>query len=272
LEELNPARKAKRLPVVMTPEEVREVLKQLTGDKWLIASLFCGAGLRLMECLPLRVQDLDFSSGEILVGDGKGAKDRMTMLPRSLYERLQDYLRTVKTLHDSDLANGWGSVLLPDALDRNYPNAPKDWRWQWVFPQRNRWRNLRTEEEGRHHRDESLVQKPAREAVVKVGLTKRVSCHTFRLVRHAPTGERVRHPNGAGASGPQLRQDHHDLYPRTQQWRIGCSQPDRRLVTEKDMRIRITPRVKWATSMEAVVLTKDLTDGRWSSGGMIYGQ
>lgn len=174
------ARKPKRLPVVMTPQEAREVLKQLTGDKWLIASLLYGAGLRLMECLRLRVQDLDFSGGEILVRDGKGAKDRVTMLPRSLSEPLQLHLRTVKTLHDRDLANGWGRVVLPNALDRKYPNAPKDWRWQWVFPQQNRWRNLRTEEEGRHHVDESLVQKAVREAVVKVGLTKRVSCHTFR--------------------------------------------------------------------------------------------
>jgi len=133
-----------------------------------------------MEWLRLRVQDLDFSGGEILVRDGKGAKDRVTMLPRSLSEPLQLHLRTVKTLHDRDLANGWGRVVMPNALDRKYPNAPKDWRWQWVFPQQNRWRNLRTEEEGRHHVDESLVQKAVREAVVKVGLTKRVSCHTFR--------------------------------------------------------------------------------------------
>jgi integron integrase len=174
------ARKPKRLPVVMTRDEVKSVLSQLTNDKWLMAALMYGAGLRLMECLRLRVQDLDFSRNEIIVRDGKGAKDRVTMLPESLKKPLQDHLRKVKAFHEKDLADGWGCVLLPDALDRKYPNAPAEWRWQWVFPQENRWRNPKTGEEGRHHTDESLVQKAVRDAVVKAGLTKRASCHTFR--------------------------------------------------------------------------------------------
>lgn len=118
------ARKPKRLPVVMTREEVKAVLTNLTGDKWLMASLMYGAGLRLMECLRLRVQDIDFSRNEILVRDGKGAKDRITMLPESLKAPLQQHLKTVKAIHERDLADGWGRVLLPDALDRKYPNAP----------------------------------------------------------------------------------------------------------------------------------------------------
>lgn len=174
------ARKPKRLPVVMTRDEVKSILSQLTDDKWLMAALMYGAGLRLMECLRLRVQDLDFSRNEIIVRDGKGAKDRVTMLPESLKNPLQDHLRKVKALHEKDLADGWGRVLLPDALDRKYPNAPAEWRWQWVSPQENRWRNPTTGEEGRHHTDESLVQKAVRDAVVKAGLTKRASCHTFR--------------------------------------------------------------------------------------------
>jgi len=174
------ARKPTRLPVVMTREEVKAVLANLTGDKWLMASLMYGAGLRLMECLRLRVQDIDFSRNEILVRDGKGAKDRITMLPKSLKAPLQDHLKKVKAIHEEDLAENWGRVQLPDAVDRKYPNASKEWRWQWVFPQENRWKNRNTGEEGRHHIDESLVQKAVTDAVVKVGLTKRATCHTFR--------------------------------------------------------------------------------------------
>jgi len=174
------ARKPKRLPVVMTRDEVKAVLAQLTGDKWLMASLMYGAGLRLMECLRLRVQDIDFARNEITVRDGKGAKDRITMLPESLKKILQEHLRKVKRMHERDLAEGWGRVQMPDAMDRKYPNAPVDWRWQWVFPQENRWKNPKTGEEGRHHTDESLVQKAVKDAVTKAGLTKRATCHTFR--------------------------------------------------------------------------------------------
>ena len=174
------ARKPTRLPMVMTREEVKSVLANVTGDKWLMASLMYGAGLRLMECLRLRVQDIDSSRHEILVRDGKGAKDRITMLPESLKLPLQEHLKQVKATHERDLAEGWGRVQLPTALDRKYPNAPKDWRWQWVFPQDNRWINPQTKEQGRHHIDESLVQKAVRDAVTKAGLTKRATCHTFR--------------------------------------------------------------------------------------------
>jgi integron integrase len=174
------ARKPTRLPEVMTRDEVKAVLSQISGDKWLMASLMYGTGLRLMECLRLRVQDIDFSRNEILVRDGKGAKDRITMLPETLKAQLQNHLKKVKAIHEKDLNEGWGRVLMPDALDRKYPNAPKEWRWQWIFPQENRWVNLKTKEQGRHHVDESLVQKAVRDAVVRVGLTKRVTCHTFR--------------------------------------------------------------------------------------------
>lgn len=174
------ARKPKRLPVVMTREEVKSVLQQLQGDKWLMASLMYGAGLRLMECLRLRVQDIDFSRSEIVVRDGKGAKDRITMLPESLKKPLGEHLKRVKVIHEKDLSDGWGRVQMPSALDRKYPNAPADWRWQWVFPQHNRWKNTKTGEEGRHHMNESLVQKAVKDVVTKAGLTKRTTCHTFR--------------------------------------------------------------------------------------------
>lgn len=174
------ARKPKRLPVVMTRDEVKVVLGHLTGDKWLMASLMYGAGLRLMECLRLRVQDIDFSRNEITVRDGKGAKDRITMLPESLKRPLQEHLRRVKAIHEKDLADGWGRVRMPDALDRKYPNAPAEWRWQWVFPQENRWKNIRTGEEGRHHVHETILQRAVKEAVRKAGIVKHASCHTFR--------------------------------------------------------------------------------------------
>ncbi|MCD6334047.1 MAG: integron integrase [Candidatus Latescibacteria bacterium] len=174
------ARKPNRLPVVMTRDEVKTVLGRLTGDKWLMASLLYGSGLRLMECLRLRVQDIDFSRNEITVRDGKGAKDRVTMLPQSLKNPLQDHLRRVKAIHGQDLNEGWGRVQMPNALDRKYPNAPTDWRWQWVFPQENRWKNPKTSEEGRHHAHESILQKAVAGAVRKAALTKRATCHTFR--------------------------------------------------------------------------------------------
>ena len=174
------ARKSERLPVVMTREEVKAVLANLTGDKWLMTSLMYGAGLRLMECLRLRVQDIDFSRNEILVRDGKGAKDRITMLPESLNAPFQDHLKKVKAIHEKDLADGWGRVLLPDALDRKYPNAPEDWRWQWVFPQETRWNNRKTGEEGRHHAHETILQRTVKDAVRRAGVVKHAVCHTFR--------------------------------------------------------------------------------------------
>ena len=112
-----------------------------------------------MECLRLRVHDLDFERGEILVRDGKGGKDRVTMLPRSLTPPLEEQLREAKAVHERDLADGWGRVALPQALARKYPNAPAEWRWQWVFPQQRRWRDPRTGEQGRHHVHPTVVQR-----------------------------------------------------------------------------------------------------------------
>lgn len=174
------ARKSQRLPIVLTRDEVRAVLDHLSGDKRLIAALLYGTGLRLIECLRLRVQDIDFERHEVIVRSGKGSQDRITMLPQSLQGPLQDHLRTVRAIHQRDLADGWGRVELPQALGRKYPNAAADWRWQWVFPQTKRWRNRQQGTQGRHHMDESLVQKAVAQAVQRAGLTKRATCHTFR--------------------------------------------------------------------------------------------
>jgi integron integrase len=173
------ARRPLRVPVVMTRDEVKAVLAPMSGDRWLMASLMYGAGLRLTECLCLRVQDIDFGRNEITIRAGKGNKDRRTTLPESLEQPLEQHLRAVKRVHEKDLADGWGRVLMPDALDRKHPNGPTDWRWQWVFPQAHLWRNAQTGEQGRHQIDEALVQRSVRDAVTRAGLTKRASCHTF---------------------------------------------------------------------------------------------
>ena len=180
LGEIVRARKPKRLPVVMTRAEVKALFAHLHGDRWLMANLLYGAGLRLMECLQLRVQNIDFEKRELMIRDGKGAKDRRSVLPASLVEPLQDHLRMVKEIHKKDLVAGWGGVQLPNALDRKYPSAPFEWRWQWVFPQENRWKNPKTGEEGRHHVHETLLQRAVKEAAAKAGIVKHVGCHTLR--------------------------------------------------------------------------------------------
>jgi integron integrase len=174
------ARKQKRLPVVLTREEVCALLDEMDGVCWLAVSVMYGTGLRLTECLTLRVQDVDFGRGQITVRQGKGGKDRITMLPESIAEELRHQLKLAKRVHDRDLAEGWGRVLLPDALERKYPNAAAEWRWQWVFPQERRWRNERTGQQGRHYMDQSIVQRAVHEAARRAGITKRVSCHTLR--------------------------------------------------------------------------------------------
>lgn len=174
------AKKPVRLPVVMSRDEVRAVLGQLEGDKKLACSLMYGTGMRLMECLELRVQDIDFDRNEILVRNGKGAKDRVTMLPSTLAAPLKEHLLHVKAIHDRDLCEGWGSTVLPGALDKKFPKSSTDWGWQWVFPQERRWRDRETGKQGRYHMDASLLQRAVHEAALRAGITKRASCHTFR--------------------------------------------------------------------------------------------
>jgi len=174
------ARRPQHLPVVLTKKEIKAVLEQLDGDRWLMASVMYGTGLRLMECLRLRVHDIDFQADQIMVRGGKGFKDRQTMLPQSLKEPLRKHLMQVKRIYEHDTAEGYGQVTLPDALERKYPNASRLWGWQWVFPQENRWQNVKTGEQGRHHVDESIIQKAVKTAVEKAGITKHATCHTFR--------------------------------------------------------------------------------------------
>ncbi len=174
------ARKPKRLPVVLTRDEVRLTLAQMEGETWLMASLLYGCGLRLTECLQLRVQDVDFEMCEVTVRGGKGAKDRVTMLPDALKPALAEQLRAAKRVHWHDLADGWGHVELPDALERKYPGASAEWRWQWVFPAATRWRNRSTGLQGRYHVHETVLQRAVRDAARRAGIDKRVTCHTLR--------------------------------------------------------------------------------------------
>ena len=174
------ARTPHHVPVVLTRDEVKNVLDRLKGDKWVMAVLLYGAGLRLMECLRLRVQDIDFGANQITVRDGKGEKDRRTILPTAVKAPLREHLKQVRLIHDKDLAEGWGRVEMPYALARKYPNAATDWNWQWVFPQEGRWKNERTGEQGRHHTDESILQKAVKGAVREAGICKHATCHTFR--------------------------------------------------------------------------------------------
>ena len=169
-----------RLPVVLTSEEVKQVLAALAGTPQLVASLLYGSGLRLLEGLRLRVQDLDFAMKQLTVRDGKGAKDRYTVLPESLIPDLRQHLERVQLRHQEDLAAGFGSVYLPGALDRKYPNAAREWRWQYVFPARDRSTDPRSGAVRRHHLDEATIQKAIRAAVALTGITKRASPHTLR--------------------------------------------------------------------------------------------
>jgi len=174
------ANRTRRLPSVLTVEEVQRIMPHFTGDRWLIATLLYGGGLRLMEALRLRVKDLDFERGELTVRQGKGDKDRITTLPQVVIQPLQEHLRRVHAIHQGDLAEGYGRVELPNALARKFPKANREWLWQFVFPQEKRWRNSQTGEQGRHHIDDSVVQRAVSEAARRARIPKRVTSHTFR--------------------------------------------------------------------------------------------
>lgn len=165
---------------MLTRDEVRAVLSQLEGVARLAAGLLYGSGLRLMECLRLRVKDVDFGQNHLVVRDGKGQKDRVTLLPANLQETLRDQIRRALELHASDLADGFGRVHLPFALAEKYPNASREPGWQYVFPAPKRGRDPRTGVVRRHHLAESGLQKTFRRAVGRAGLVKPASCHTLR--------------------------------------------------------------------------------------------
>jgi len=174
------ATKKPKVPVVLTREETSRLLDAMSGPHQLAVKLLYGCGLRISECVRLRVQDVDFEMKSVTVRSGKGDKDRTTTFPPSLREPLESHLKKVKVVHEKDLADGFGAVYLPHALDRKYPNAAKDWRWQYVFPAQGRSVDPRSKITRRHHVDPSPVNKAIGNAVRIAGIQKRVSAHTLR--------------------------------------------------------------------------------------------
>ena len=183
LQEINGVTRAKKpqnLPVVLTSQEVSRLLAGLKGSYWLIGCVLYGSGLRLIESVRLRVMDLDFEHRAIFVRNGKGAKDRVVTLADELIEPLQRHIQSVKTLHERDLARGYGEVYLPHALSRKYPNAAKEWGWQYLFPSGSMSTDPRSGVYRRHHINESCVRKAVKSAVREAGIIKKASCHTLR--------------------------------------------------------------------------------------------
>jgi len=180
LDDIVRARRPKQLPVVLTRDEVRAVISRMEGAARLMATLLYGSGLRLLECARLRVQDVDFAMNQIVVRDGKGAKDRVTVLPAVAKEPSRQHLSKVKRQHDADLALGAGWVELPWALARKYPNAGREWPWQWVFPATRFYFDEASGQRRRHHLHETVLQRAVLEAARQAHLGKRATPHTFR--------------------------------------------------------------------------------------------
>jgi integron integrase len=172
--------KGKRVPTVLSKDEARAILAQLGGQYKLMTQILYGSGLRLMECLRLRVKDLDFENHRIIVYDGKGGDDRVTMLPDSLLTPIRLHLEQVKTLHENDLANGFGSVYIPPGLDKKIPTAHQQWAWQYVFPASSFYKDPETGIMRRHHTHETALQKAIRAAALAARVDKHVTPHTFR--------------------------------------------------------------------------------------------
>lgn len=180
LDKFKPAKKSERVPVVLTKEEVKLLLNGLKGTNWLIGNLLYGSGLRLIETLRLRVKDLDFGYRQITVRDGKGGKDRFTVLPKKLIEPLQKQIEKAKKIHDEDLRRGLGRVEMPYAIARKYPNAETEFVWQYVFPSKSLSKNPRTGKTGRNHVSPASIQKPFKEVLRKSRIAKTASPHTLR--------------------------------------------------------------------------------------------
>ena len=180
LQHVKRAKRSEKLPVVFSKMEIKSIMADLDGVYWIMGQLLYGGGLRLMECVRLRVKDVDFGYRQITVRDGKGKKDRVTMLPQVVENSLKQHIEKVKIIHERDIADGYGAVYLPYALERKYPNAGKEWGWQYVFPAKNRSKDPRSGKKRRHHIDEQALQRAAKNAIRAAKIVKHGSCHSLR--------------------------------------------------------------------------------------------
>lgn len=180
IENITWSKKPKRLPVVFTQAEAQKVLTMIDGQRFLMASLLYGSGLRLTECLRLRILDVDFGYHQIIVRDGKGRKDRVTLLPANLENSLRKQIQKVKIIHQQDILEGFGSVYLPDALEKKWPNAATEFKWQYLFPARKRSIDPRSGVKRRHHLSKDYLQVGVKKAVQESSIHKKGTCHTFR--------------------------------------------------------------------------------------------
>ncbi len=180
LDDVVRAKRTVRLPVVLTPEEVRQVLAELHGVPLLVCQILYGGGLRLLESLQLRIKDVDFDRRQLFIRDPKGNRDRASLLPQSILGQLRNHIEFVRTQHEEDRRLGFGTVVLPTALARKFPHADREWKWQWLFPATSRYKDDTTGIERRHHFHESAIQRAVRTASLRADLDKRVTCHTFR--------------------------------------------------------------------------------------------
>ena len=211
------AKRPQRLPTVLTQSEVKKLLKAMSGIHRIMAMLLYGSGLRLVECIRLRVKDIDLEKNQIIVRDGKGAKDRVTILPDNFRGELAVHLDWIKTLHRDDLSNGFGAVYLPYALERKYKNAHRKWIWQYVFPAKSLSTDPRSGKVRRHHVHQNTLQKAVKQAAARAKIAKRATCHTLRpQLCHPFIGKRVRYSHGSRAYGPCRCSDHHDIHACTE--------------------------------------------------------
>jgi integron integrase len=256
------AQRPVRLPVVLSRDEVASLLSQLNGPVWLMASLMYGAGLRLLECAELRVKDLNFDRSELTVRDGKGGKDRVTMLPAALKGPLLAHLARIKVQHDADLVAGRGRVALPGALRAKYPGAPVEWAWQWVFPATRFYLDHETGERRRYHLHESVLQRAVKDATRVAGISRPATCHSLRhQLRDPPTRSRVRHSNDPGAARTSRREYDHDLYPRPEPRRTRCAESARPTRTRRVPPLSPLPR---AACGHIPVMEFRISTYRWS--------
>ena len=229
--------------MVLTTRETKSLLDALNGTMWLVTSLLYGAGMRLLEALRLRVKDVEFERREIVVREGKGSKDRVTVLPENLVAALRDQITRAKRLHDADLLEGFGEAEMPHALDVKYPMAGTQWGWQYVFPALSRSVDPRSGVIRRHHLFEQNVQRAVKAAAQRAGIAKPVSPHTLRhtFATHLlQSGHDI--PDRAGAAGTRERGDHDDLHPRPQQWGTRRAESARRALKQRVAGPVITPR------------------------------